>query len=59
MTSTNPTLRLTPRFPGQVVEAALDAKQTLDGDKAAVQKPFGTAAAAGGSFEKVRTAEQS
>ena len=57
MTWTNPALRLTPRLPGQGAEAALDAKQTLSGDEAAAQKPFGTAAAAGGSFEKVRTAE--
>ena len=57
MTSKNPALRLTPHLPGQGVEAALDAKQTLNGGEAAAQKPFGTAAAAGGSFEKVHTAE--
>ena len=57
MPSPNPTLRLTPRLPGQGAEAALDVQQTLNGDAAAAQKPFGTAAAAGGSFEKVRTAE--
>ena len=57
MTSTNPTLRLTPHLPGQGAEAALDAKKTLSGDEAAAQKPFGTAAASGGSFENVRTAE--
>ena len=53
----DPTLRLTPHLPGQGAEDALDAKQTLNGDEAAAQKPFRTVAAAGGSFEKVRTAE--